>query len=88
MIAVSLPDFGAILNLIGATTITLLNFVFPPLFYLRLCGQEGVEVSRLVRLYCWHLVLVTSAAGTLSLITSFGSVRSALAAGASCWLTL
>ena len=36
IIALSLPSFGAILNLIGATTITLLNFVFPPLFYLML----------------------------------------------------
>ena len=36
LIGLSLPSFGAILNLIGATTITLLNFVFPPLFYLML----------------------------------------------------
>ena len=34
LIALSIPNFGAILNLIGATTITLLNFVFPPIFYL------------------------------------------------------
>ena len=34
LIGLSIPNFGAILNLIGATTITLLNFVFPPLFYL------------------------------------------------------
>ena len=36
LIALSIPNFGAILNLIGATTITLLNFVFPPIFYLLL----------------------------------------------------
>ena len=36
VIGLSLPNFGAILNLIGATTITLLNFIFPPIFYLLL----------------------------------------------------
>ena len=36
LIGLSLPSFGAILNLIGATTITLLNFIFPPIFYLLL----------------------------------------------------
>ena len=27
---------GSILNLIGASTVTLLTFIFPPLFYMRL----------------------------------------------------
>jgi len=43
IIALSLPNFGAILNLIGATTITLLNFVFPPLFYLLLARKSSQE---------------------------------------------
>ena len=41
LLALSLPDFGAILDLIGATTITLLNFVFPPMFYLLLADSTG-----------------------------------------------
>ena len=43
IIALSLPNFGAILNLIGATTITLLNFVFPPSFYLLLARKSSQE---------------------------------------------
>ena len=30
----TLPNFGAILDLIGGSTVTLLTFVFPPTFYL------------------------------------------------------
>ena len=41
LLALSLPDFGAILDLIGATTITLLNFIFPPIFYLLLADSTG-----------------------------------------------
>ena len=32
----TLPNFGAILDLIGGSTVTLLTFVFPPTFYLGL----------------------------------------------------
>ena len=38
-ISLSVPNFDAILDLIGATTITLLNIVFPPIFYLLLSKQ-------------------------------------------------
>lgn len=36
----SIPKFGKILSLVGGSTITLLTFVFPPFFYMRLCDQE------------------------------------------------
>ena len=39
LLAVSLPDFSSILDLIGASTITTLNFVLPPIFYFRLADQ-------------------------------------------------
>ena len=39
LLGLSLPDFGAILDLIGATTITCLNFIFPPVFYLLLADK-------------------------------------------------
>ena len=35
-IAESIPNFGAILNLVGGSTVTLLTFVFPPYFYMKL----------------------------------------------------
>lgn len=33
-VAESVPSFGNILDLVGASTITMLTFVFPPLFYI------------------------------------------------------
>ena len=36
LIALSVPNFDVILQLIGSTTITLLNLVFPSIFYLLL----------------------------------------------------
>ena len=39
-VAETIPSFGSILDLVGGSTITLLTFVFPPFFYLRLCDQS------------------------------------------------
>nr|CAD7437485.1 unnamed protein product [Timema bartmani] len=46
----TIPKFGKILSLVGGSTITLLTFVFPPLFYMRLCDQKNVEWTE--RLTC------------------------------------
>ena len=35
-IAETVPSFGSILDLVGASTVTLLTFIFPPYFYMRL----------------------------------------------------
>ena len=39
-IAETVPSFGAILDLIGASTVTLLTFIFPPYFYMRLADAS------------------------------------------------
>ena len=39
-IAESIPNFGAILNLVGGSTVTLLTFVFPPYFYMKLVDDS------------------------------------------------
>jgi len=95
LIGLSLPNFGAILNLIGATTITLLNFIFPPIFFLILSksehNNEGVQarpVSLMVRIYCWHMVIVCSIGGIIAFYASVTSISQALSGGESCWVTL
>ena len=40
-IAESIPEFGNILDIVGATAMTLLTFVCPPLFYMRLCDASN-----------------------------------------------
>lgn len=37
----TIPRFGKILSLVGGSTITLLTFVLPPYFYMRLCQQRN-----------------------------------------------
>lgn len=36
----TIPEFGKILSLVGGSTVTLLTFVFPCFFYLKLCSQN------------------------------------------------
>jgi len=95
LLALSLPDFGAILDLIGSTTITLLNFVFPPLFYLFLADRTKKDknltprpVSLGVRIYCWHMVIIGVAGGVIAFINAVTNISSALSEGTSCWTTM
>ena len=39
-IAETVPSFGSILDLVGGSTVTLLTFIFPPYFYMRLCDSS------------------------------------------------
>ena len=40
-IAESVPSFGKILNLVGGSTVSLMTFILPPVFYMRLMELEG-----------------------------------------------
>lgn len=42
-VAESIPHFGAILSLVGGSTTTLLAYVCPSLFYLKLCSMKADE---------------------------------------------
>jgi len=95
LLGLSLPDFGAILDLIGATTITCLNFIFPPVFYLLLADKakenkawEQRPVPMWMRIYCWHMVIVGIGGGILSFVNAVLNVKDALSGGKSCWTTL
>lgn len=41
VVGTTIPDFGKILSLVGGSTITLMTFVLPPYFYMRLCDQKN-----------------------------------------------
>ncbi len=40
-VAETVPHFGAILSLVGGSTVTFLTFVAPSIFYLRLTSMQG-----------------------------------------------
>ena len=58
-IAETIPHFGAILSLVGGSTTTLLAYVLPSVFYLKLCHtptgmpmlpNEGKEINEVERM--------------------------------------
>jgi len=72
-IAETMPSFGNILGLVGASTVTLLTFVCPPFFYLRLVDSSKdnkewttKEIPLWERIYCWVLIVVGFAGGAVS----------------------
>eukprot|EP00088_Acartia_fossae_P052523 TRINITY_DN5935_c0_g1_i1.p1 TRINITY_DN5935_c0_g1~~TRINITY_DN5935_c0_g1_i1.p1 ORF type:complete len:461 (-),score=123.08 TRINITY_DN5935_c0_g1_i1:31-1413(-) len=83
-IAETIPSFGAILNLVGGSTVTLLTFVFPPLFYMRIAdatiGVKGVQEKRIPlweRIYCWALILIGVAGGCVATYSAIVSIADA-----------
>ncbi|XP_035662326.1 amino acid transporter AVT1J-like isoform X1 [Branchiostoma floridae] len=57
----SLPHFGAILSLVGGSTITCLTFVFPSMFYLKLSRQtspDWPEIEVQPYEWAWHIEFI------------------------------
>jgi len=82
-IAETVPSFGSILDLVGATSVTLLTFIFPPLFYMRLSDasigrKEWVQrkLPTWERLYCWVLILIGFAGGCFATYTAVRNIFS------------
>ncbi|XP_071792147.1 uncharacterized protein [Asterias amurensis] len=55
-VAETIPKFGIILGLVGGSTVTLLTFVFPSLFYIKLRRHENDEWPR-EKLEIWEYIL-------------------------------
>ncbi|KAF5305305.1 hypothetical protein FQA39_LY09270 [Lamprigera yunnana] len=78
----SIPAFGKILSLVGGSTITLLTFILPPYFYMKLCSQTNENwpernVPLYIKIYLWELIIIGLIGGTAStynaVISIFGS---------------
>ncbi|KAI8791411.1 amino acid transporter ANTL1-like isoform X2 [Biomphalaria glabrata] len=79
-VAESVPHFGAILSLIGGSTLTLLAYILPPIFYLKLCSMEGAWEKIVVPLHtkvaCIEILcvgLIVGVAATYSAVTDLVS---------------
>ena len=76
----TVPNFGAILDLIGGSSVTLLTFVFPPTFYLLLrnartrnsADSKNGTFKMLETCYCVALVVMGVFGGSLA---SYGAVK-------------
>lgn len=88
----SVPHFGKILNLVGGSTITLLTFVFPPLFYMRLVDMKSPDVteSRQVktfeRIFLWLLVFIGISGGAAATYNSVWKIAAPDAFSLPCYV--
>jgi len=80
-IALTIPNFGSILDLVGACSVTLLTFVFPPYFYMRLCdsSKDNKEWTQRTlplweRTYCWVLIVIGLCGGASATYTAITNV--------------
>lgn len=69
-VAESVPHFGAVLSLVGGSALTLLAFIAPPVFYLKLASTPGdwgpVHVSLHEKVFNVEIILVGILAGVAS----------------------
>ncbi|XP_033113774.1 amino acid transporter AVT1J-like [Anneissia japonica] len=82
-VAETIPHFGAILSLVGGSTVVLLTFVFPSLFYIRLLTMESDDGPQVIALHDrvihYEIILI----GIIGGIASTYSAIDDMASGAS-----
>ncbi|XP_067675354.1 uncharacterized protein [Haliotis asinina] len=90
--AETVPKFGAILALVGGSTISILAFICPPLFYLKLAKMEGdwekIDVPLHKRVALYEIVLVGLVAGVASTYSAFAGLLSPGAFTVPCYVNL
>ncbi|XP_064596417.1 uncharacterized protein LOC135463023 [Liolophura sinensis] len=69
-VAETIPRFGGVLALVGGSTVTLLAYVLPPMFYLKLCTMKGdwdsVHVPFHIKVMNCEILIVGVVAGIAS----------------------
>ncbi|XP_035213521.1 amino acid transporter AVT1J-like isoform X1 [Stegodyphus dumicola] len=78
-IAQTIPRFGSVLNLVGASTITLMTSIFPSLFYLKLCSQTSPEwpqrhIPTYEKVYLIFIMITGIIGGSISTYSAIDSI--------------
>lgn len=77
----TIPHFGAILSLIGGSTITFLTFICPPLFRLRLSGMKGDWEEKALSLHekvlCFEIMVIGLIGGGVSTYSAISHMANA-----------
>ncbi|XP_044732011.1 amino acid transporter AVT1I-like [Chrysoperla carnea] len=92
----TIPEFGKILSLVGGSTVTLLTFVFPCFFYLKLCSQNDSAQPSIewwpqrfiplhVKVYLWELIIIGLIGGVVATYSALLSIISHDSMSTSCW---
>ncbi|XP_065161540.1 uncharacterized protein [Atheta coriaria] len=79
VIGETVPSFRKILALVGGSTITLLTFVFPPFFYMRLCNQSSPlwperHIPGYIKVYLWELIFIGLLGGSAATYSALKSI--------------
>lgn len=78
-VAMSIPNFGKVLDLVGGSTVTLMTFVFPPVFYMRLCAQQKPEwpvrtIPLHEKVYLYEILLLGIVGGVISTYSAISNI--------------
>nr|XP_053203912.1 uncharacterized protein LOC128388527 [Panonychus citri] len=89
----SIPRFGKILDLIGGSTMNCLAYIFPPLFYIRLCSMKNPswperKISTVNKLYFYKIVLIGVIGGICSTVSATLAILGPNAFVLPCYLDL
>ncbi|XP_050736656.1 uncharacterized protein LOC127008530 [Eriocheir sinensis] len=91
VVSLLVPDFQAVLNLVGGSTIALMSFVLPPLCYLRLSdapddsGRPHRVVGAWERVALWGVAVVGVAGGLVTTYTAASVLASPAVQQRSCF---
>ncbi|XP_041354276.1 amino acid transporter AVT1A-like isoform X2 [Gigantopelta aegis] len=91
-VAESIPHFGAILALVGGSTTTLLAYVLPSIFYMKLCRMEGdwdkVYIPLHTKVANYEIVLVGLVAGAAATYSAISGLASPDAFTLPCYVNI
>ncbi|XP_053211728.1 LOW QUALITY PROTEIN: proton-coupled amino acid transporter 1-like [Panonychus citri] len=80
----TIPRFGKILDLMGGSAVTMLAYILPPLFYMKLCSMHNEswperKVTILEKIYYYKIIIVGVVGG---ISCTFWALKAILAPGA------
>ncbi|KAK9499355.1 hypothetical protein O3M35_002404 [Rhynocoris fuscipes] len=93
LIGECVPHFDKLLALVGGSTVSLLTFVLPNLFYMKLCDQESPgsgwkkrPISLHMRVFMWELILIGLFGGIAATYSAFIAIVNSFSFSKACLL--
>ncbi|XP_015787277.1 amino acid transporter AVT3B [Tetranychus urticae] len=75
----SVPRFGKVMDLLGGSVMTFLAYIFPPLFYVKLCSMKSPSwpqrnISLFFKLYCYKIILLGLIGGICATVSAMVAI--------------
>uniref|UniRef100_T1JQJ5 Amino acid transporter transmembrane domain-containing protein n=2 Tax=Tetranychus urticae TaxID=32264 RepID=T1JQJ5_TETUR len=77
----SIPRFGKLLDLVGGSSMTCLAYIFPPLFYVKLCSMKNPSwperrISLFEKLHCYKIIIIGIIGGVCATVAAIVAILS------------